>query len=75
MTILQQQVRELSTDLAELKGETRAWQIGHNETHTLEERDRVSSRRWVLGFAVAALASLSAMIGLLIDIVYQVHHP
>lgn len=74
VTILQQQVRELSTDLAELKGETRAWQQGHNQTHESEQRDRVAGRRWLVGIGVAGLASAAAVIGLLVDVVYQVHH-
>ena len=73
VTTLQTQVRELAHDLAELKGETRAWQGAHTTTHIQEARDRVAGRRWIIGIAVAGAASMSTVIGLLIDIAAHVH--
>lgn len=70
---LQAQVRELATDLAELKGETRTWQEGHDRTHAAEQHDRTAGRRWLIGAGIAGVASMAAVVGLLFDILSHVH--
>jgi hypothetical protein len=67
--VLSVQVADVIKDVAELRG-----QLGeHERKHEQDERARVAGRRWALGFGVAALASLAAMIGLLLDIAATVH--
>ena len=70
---LQAQMRELHTDLAELKGETRAWQQAHTAAHETDQRDRVSGRRWLIGVGIAGVASMSAVAGLLVDVLMHIH--
>lgn len=70
---LQAQVRELATDLAELKGQTGEWQQAHDRRHGQDERDRVSARRWIIGTGIAGVAAMATAIGLLIDIAAHIH--
>lgn len=70
---LQAQVRELATDLAELKGKTDAWQEGHDRRHGQDERDRITARRWLIGTGIAGVAAMATAIGLLVDIAAHIH--
>jgi len=72
VTTLQAQMREVAHDLAEFKGETQAWQAAHNLRHTEDSRDRLSGRRWLIATAIAALAAMGTVLGLLIEILGQV---
>lgn len=69
VVILQQQVRELSRDLAELKGETTAWQAGHTEQHKSDETARISGRRWLI---TTWLACMAIVVTLLVAILARV---
>lgn len=45
----------------------------HRRVHEQERRDRVSARRWIIGTGLAGVASMSAVIGLLVEILRHVH--
>lgn len=67
--VLSVQVADVIKDVAELRG-----QLGeHEKQHDTDARARTAGRRWSLGFAVAAFASLATVIGLLLDIASAVH--
>jgi hypothetical protein len=69
VAVLASQVTDVIKDVSELRNE-----LGkHEEKHVAEERARVAGRRWALGFAVAGLASMATVIGLLLDIAATVH--
>lgn len=74
VTVLQQQVRELATDVAELKGQAVTWQQTHERTHLQDKRDRTSERHWMIGTAIAGLVALCTVIGLLITLLAQLGH-
>ena len=71
--VLQQQITEVVRDLAELKTETSSWQSTHTQQHEAVQKERRETRRWVFGFAVAALASLGTIGGLLFEILSRLH--
>lgn len=73
VTTLQAQVRELAADLHELKGETRTWQQSHDVTHQAEHQARVTGRRWLIGTGIAGIASMTAVVALLLDVLAHVH--
>jgi hypothetical protein len=69
VAVIAAQVTDVIKDVAELRAE-----LGkHEDKHVAEERARVAGRRWALGFACAGLASMAAVIGLLLDIAATVH--
>lgn len=74
VAVLQAQMTDLAKDLAELKGESRTWQNAHEQQHLSSDRERVAGRRWLVTTAVAGLASMAAVIGLLIDLVAHTPH-
>lgn len=67
---LQQQVRELSHDLAELKGETSQWQHDHQVQHDTDLAARTAGRRWLV---TTWLAAMAIVVTLLIAILAKVH--
>ena len=73
VTAIQVQITDLVKDLAELKGETRAWQEAHSAAHAQEARDRVMGRRWLIGTGIAGIVAMATAVGLLIDIAAHVH--
>jgi hypothetical protein len=69
VAVIAAQVTDVIKDVAELRNE-----LGkHEDKHVAEEKARVAGRRWALGFACAGLASMAAVIGLLLDIAATVH--
>jgi hypothetical protein len=70
---LQAQVREMSADLAELKGQSHEWQQAHDRRHGQDEHDRISARRWIIGTGIAGVAAMATAIGLLVDIAAHLH--
>ena len=52
------QLTEVVKDVAELKTEMRGWFRDHEEMHRVEERSRLSTRRWTIGIIIAAVAAV-----------------
>lgn len=46
----------------------------HRRVHEQEARDRITGRRWLVGIGLAGLASMSAVITLLVDVLGHLHH-
>lgn len=72
--VIQVQITELAKDLAELKGETNAWQASHERQHSDDVAARTMGRRWMIGSVIAGAAAAGTIIAMLADIVAQVHH-
>jgi hypothetical protein len=70
---LQVQVTDLAKDVAELKGESRAWQTTHESQHQADAAERLQGRRWLVTTGIAGLVAMMTAIGLLIDIAAHVH--
>lgn len=68
---LQTQVTELVKDVTELRAEVSGRFTDHLRLHNQEQRDRVSARRWLIGTGIAGLASIAAVIALLVQILKQ----
>ena len=66
---MQQKVSDLIQQVAELKGEF----VSHEKRHEQNDRERVSGRRWIIATGLAGVASMSAMVALLVDIAQHVH--
>lgn len=60
---------ELRADVAELRADFEK----HNRRHDDEDKARVTGRRWALGFAAAAAASIATIIGMLVTIAQHLH--
>lgn len=71
--VLMTQVGELVKDMADMRAETRTWQGQHERHHEQDARDRIAGRRWLIGVGVAGVASMAAMLGLLVDIAGHLH--
>lgn len=76
---LQVQLTELVKDVLELKGDMNTRFTSHEKVHEndmkhreADEKNRVSGRRWLIGTAIAALAVLATVVGLLFDILTQI---
>jgi hypothetical protein len=70
---IQLQVAELVKDFGDLRADNRAWQAAHEKQHEQDKQDRVNGRRWLIGIGLAAVASMTAVIGLLLDIASHLH--
>lgn len=71
--ILQLQVTEIVADLTQMRADTRAWQTEHERQHEQERRERIVGRRWLVGTGIAGLASMAAVISMLIELLSHVH--
>ena len=74
------QVTEVIKDVADVRAELRADVAElrdtlerHNDRHDQENRSRLAGRRWALGFAAAAAASVVTIVSLLINIAQHLH--
>ena len=70
---LQAQIVDLVKDVTELKSDLVKRFDAHDLVHKQEARDRVSARRWMVGTAVAGLASMAAVISMLVELMMHVH--
>ena len=61
IAVLAQQITQLTANLLDFKTSVYTRFDAHDKLHATAEQERVSSRRWLIGTCVAALA---AMIGL-----------
>lgn len=66
---LQAQMLDLVKDVGKLEISLE----NHEKSHVEERKERQRSRRWMIGTAIAGLASMSAVIGLLIEVLMHVH--
>lgn len=84
VAVVQAQMTDVVKDLAELKTEVNVrfdsaatgelqWHKDHLAMHEQERRDRVTGRRWLIGTAVAGMASMTAVLALLVDVLNHVH--
>lgn len=71
--VVQSQLNELVKDVGELKGEMNAKFADHVKTHADDAKARKDDRRWLIGTAIAALASSATAIGLLLEILSRIH--
>lgn len=62
-------VAKIAHDLAELKRNFEA----HEEARLERRRERIHTRRWIIGTCIAALVALVAVISLLLAVLAQVH--
>ena len=69
MIVVQQKVSDLIQQVGELNGEF----VSHEKRHEQNDRERISGRRWIIGTGIAGVASMSAMIALLVDVAQHVH--
>ena len=67
------QVRELATDLGELKADVNARFKQHLTQHQEDLRSRVTTRRWIIGTAVVGAGSMAAVIVMLLDLIQHLH--
>lgn len=84
VAVVQAQMTDVVKDLAELKTEVNVrfdsaakgelqWHKDHLTMHEQEKRDRVTGRRWLIGTGVAGVASMAAVLALLVDVLHHVH--
>jgi hypothetical protein len=66
MAVINIQLAELTKDVAELGGESRAWQVAHERQHEHDQAQRVSGRRWGLSLAITNLLGLAAILAAVI---------
>lgn len=66
---LQTQMLDLVKDVGKLEISLEK----HEQSHVEERKDRQRARRWIIGTAIAGIASMSAVIGLLIEVLMHVH--
>ena len=78
--VIQAQLLDVTRDLTELKSDVNVKFVeintifsGHLRNHESEKRDRVSARRWLMGIGVAGIASMTAVISLLVELLSKVH--
>lgn len=67
--VLQNQMLDLSKDVAKLEIALEHHELGHKE----ERNDRVRNRKWVLGAVIGGLASMATVISLLLELVLHAH--
>jgi hypothetical protein len=70
---LQVQLNDLVKDFAEMKVEMTNRFDAHSKVHADDEQRRIVGRRWVVGTVIGGAAALSAVVGMLIDILGKVH--
>lgn len=73
VTGLQAQMTEVVKDLAELKADVNARFEAHTRQHDQDRRERVTGRRWLIGTGIAGLMAMSAVAGLLVEVLMHVH--
>lgn len=71
--IVQAQLMDVTKDLTELKTDVNTKFASHLRDHEIEKRDRISARRWLVGIGVAGIASMTAVITLLVELLNKVH--
>lgn len=67
--VLQAQVVELVKDMGQMTGAFEQ----HQRQHQADARDRVVGRRWLIGTGLAGMASMAAVVTLLVQILSHVH--
>lgn len=67
--VLQNQIVDLSKDVAKLEAALEHHEAGHKE----ERKERAKNRKWLIGVAIAGLGSMAAMISLLVEVLAHVH--
>lgn len=67
------QVRELATDLGELKADVNTRFEQHLKQHTEDIRARQTARRWMVGTAIAGTGAMATVILLLLDVLQHLH--
>lgn len=73
VAVVQTQLIDVVKDLTELKAEVNSRFDAHVRVHAQDQQNRVIGRRWLVGIGVAGLASMSAVITLLLDVLSHVH--
>lgn len=71
--VIQAQLTDLVKDLTELKVNVDTRFDAHQRVHDQDRRERISGRRWFIGTAIAGLTGFAAVIGLLVEVLRQVH--
>jgi hypothetical protein len=67
------QVRELATDLGELKSDVAARFQQHLVQHTEDLKARTTARRWMIGTVIGAAAALATVILMLLAVLQRLH--
>ena len=64
---------EVKTDVNKLQTDMDARFEAHQKVHDQDAANRISARRWRIGTAIGAAASMAAVLGLLIEVVAKAH--
>ena len=67
------QVKELATDLGELKTDVNTRFEQHQKQHTEDIRARTTARRWMIGTIIAAAAAMATVIMMLTEVLRHLH--
>lgn len=70
---LQVQLTDAIKDITELKTSMEQRFNAHLRDHEQEKRDRVSGRRWLIAMGAAYIASMSGILGILIELLSRLH--
>jgi hypothetical protein len=67
------QVRELATDLGELKADVNTRFEQHLTQHTEDLKARAAARRWMIGTVIGAAGAMGTVITMLLDVLRHLH--
>lgn len=69
LLVLTERLTEVSRDLVRVDERMNQ----HDRQHELERNDRRSARRWMVGTAIAGMASMATVITMLFEILIHIH--
>lgn len=73
VAVVQSQLTEVVKDLTELKADVTARFTAHQTVHETDQRERRDGRRWLVGISLTGIATMVAVIGLLIGVLTSLH--
>ena len=73
VAVVQSQLTEVVKDLTELKGDVNARFNAHQVVHETDQKERRDGRRWLVGISLTGIATMVAVIGLLIGVLTRLH--